>query len=105
MEKPNLKYIEKLAGGDNSLKNKLIDIVKSEFPVEKKAYYENLKNKDQKKTEESVHKIKHKISILGLEKSYKIANKFEHDLREFNFERVKDFDKILIATSHYLKTI
>ncbi|AFU68388.1 histidine phosphotransferase domain protein [Psychroflexus torquis ATCC 700755] len=105
MEKPNLDYVEKLARGDESLRKKLIDIIKNEFPEEKEAYYKSLKDKDFKKTEENVHRLKHKIIILGLEESYKIANKFEHDLRELNLGRVKDFDKILIAISSYLKTI
>jgi HPt (histidine-containing phosphotransfer) domain-containing protein len=105
MEKPNLEYVEKLARGDEALRKRLIDIIKNEFPEEKEAYYKSLKNKDYKKTEENVHKLKHKIIILGLEENYKTANKFEHDLRELNLDRVQDFDKILIAISYYLKTI
>lgn len=105
MEKPNLEYVEKLARGDESLRKRLVDIIKNEFPEERKAYYKSLKNKDYKKTEENVHRLKHKIIILGLEENYKIANKFEHDLRDLNLDRVEDFDKILIAISYYLKTI
>ncbi|PKG41039.1 histidine kinase [Psychroflexus sp. MES1-P1E] len=105
MEKPNLDYVEKLARGDESLRKKLIGIIKDEFPEEKEAYYKSLKDKDFKKTEENVHRLKHKIIILGLEENYKIANKFEHDLRELNLDKVEDFDKILIAISYYLKTI
>mgnify|MGYP003652506333 CR=1 FL=1 len=35
MEKPNLEYIEKLARGDVSLRKRLIDIIKNEFPEQK----------------------------------------------------------------------
>ena len=105
MEKPNLIYIEQLARGDKSIRKTLIDIIKNEFPEEKEDYYKSLKNKDYKKTEENVHKLKHKIIILGLEENYKIANKFEHDLREHNLDSVEDFDEILIAITFYLKTI
>jgi HPt (histidine-containing phosphotransfer) domain-containing protein len=105
MEKPNLDYIEKLARSDESLRNKLITVLKIEFPEEKKEYYKSLKNKNFKQIEENVHRLKHKISILGLEKSYTIANEFEHNLRELNLDRVDDFDQILIAISSYLKTI
>jgi HPt (histidine-containing phosphotransfer) domain-containing protein len=105
MEKPNLDYIEKLARSDDSLRNKLITVLKIEFPEEKKEYYKSLKNKNFKQIEENVHRLKHKISILGLEKSYTIANEFEHNLRELNLDRVDDFDQILIAISSYLKTI
>jgi HPt (histidine-containing phosphotransfer) domain-containing protein len=105
MEKPNLDYIEKLARSDESLRNKLITVLKIEFPEEKKEYYKSLKNKNFKQIEENVHRLKHKISILGLDKSYTIANEFEHNLRELNLDRVDDFDQILIAISSYLKTI
>jgi HPt (histidine-containing phosphotransfer) domain-containing protein len=105
MEKPNLDYIEKLARSDDSLRNKLITVLKIEFPEEKKEYYKSLKNKNFKQIEENVHRLKHKISILGLEKSYTIANEFEHNLRELNLDRVDDFDQILVAISSYLKTI
>jgi HPt (histidine-containing phosphotransfer) domain-containing protein len=105
LEKPNLDYIEKLARSDDSLRNKLITVLKIEFPKEKKEYYKSLKNKNFKQIEENVHRLKHKIIILGLEKSYTIANEFENNLRELNLDRVDDFDQILVAISSYLKTI
>ncbi|MCG1037261.1 Hpt domain-containing protein [Polaribacter sargassicola] len=105
MEKPNLDYINQLANGDESIKNELISVIKSEFPIEKEEYYNFLKNKEFKKIEENVHKIKHKISILGLENSYGIANEFEHNLRNLSLHRQEDFDKILIVISDYIETI
>lgn len=107
MEKPNLTYIEKLARGDEAIKKTLIDVIKSEFPGEKDEYYQNLKSKDFKTIEGNVHRIKHKFSILGLEKSYEMANDFEHNLRKqvLNIHEVQGFDKILTAISEYLKTI
>ncbi|MEX6625507.1 Hpt domain-containing protein [Tenacibaculum salmonis] len=105
MEKPNLEYVDKLARGDESIRKTLIDVIKTEFPEEKKDYYDSLKKKEYKKIEKNVHRIKHKISILGLEKSYKIANEFEHNLRELKLDKVEDFDEILIVISEYLKTI
>lgn len=105
METPNLEYINQLARGDESIKNELINVIKTEFPEEKKDYFESLKQNDFKKIEENVHRLKHKISILGLEKSYKLANEFEHNLREHSLERQKDFEKILIAITNYIETI
>ena len=107
MEQPNLSYINQLARGDESIKNELIEVIKSEFPEEKKDYFDSLEEKEFKKIEENVHRIKHKFSILGLEKSYNKANKFEHNLREhvFNLSEQREFDKTLIAISEYLKTI
>ena len=36
MEFPNLEYINQLAGEDAAIKKKLIHIIKTEFPEEKK---------------------------------------------------------------------
>jgi HPt (histidine-containing phosphotransfer) domain-containing protein len=105
MELPNLEYINDLARGDESIKNELITVIKTEFPEEQKEYYDSLENKEFRKIEENVHKLKHKISILGLEKSYEIANEFEHNLRELSLEKKQDFENILKAISDYIETI
>ena len=105
MEQPNLEYINQLARGDESIKNELITVVKTEFPEEQKEYFDSLEKKEFRKIEENVHKLKHKISILGLEKSYEIANEFEHNLRELSLEKQQDFENILKAISDYIETI
>ena len=35
MNKPNLTYINKLSGGDKAFEEKIISIIKEEFPIEK----------------------------------------------------------------------
>ena len=50
---------------------------------------------------ESVHKLKHKISILGLNKSYYIAEKFEDNLKDNSTELQSDFDAIRLSASGY----
>tara|TARA_B110000908_G_C10248363_1_gene450265 strand:- start:2388 stop:2705 length:318 start_codon:yes stop_codon:yes gene_type:complete len=105
MEKPNLTYVDALSRGDKLVKNNLIQIIKTEFFLEKMAYYKSLKNKDFKKIETNVHKIKHKISILGFVKRYKMANDYEHYLRDHQLIGAKDFEKTIIAISEYLKII
>lgn len=107
MEVPNLEYIEKLARGDKSIRNELINVIKTEFPDERKEYQISILKKDFKEIEGNVHRIKHKFSILGLERSYEKANDFEKSLRELELDLVQKeyFDKILEVISQYLKTI
>jgi len=107
VEKPNIEYIEKLARGDDSIRKTLLNVIKTEFPVEKEQYEKSVKGKKFKEIEDNVHRIKHKFSILGLESSYEKANKFEHNLREdiLNTNQKEEFDKILSMISDYLKTI
>ena len=84
MEQPNLSYIDSLSGGDKDFKQKLIDIIKKEYPEEKDIYLTNIKKGNYKQAASNVHKLKHKISILGLEKSYDIAANYEANLLEDN---------------------
>ena len=105
MEQPNLSYINDITRGDSVIKKTLIEVIKTEFPEEKKAYYESLQEKTYKKIEENVHKLKHKISILGLVKSYEVANEYEHNLREESLKGVEDFENILMVITAYLKII
>ncbi|WP_046759249.1 Hpt domain-containing protein [Kordia jejudonensis] len=105
MEQPNLNYVEQLARGDEAIKKTLLDVIKTEFPEEKQDYYDSLAKKDYKKIEENVHRIKHKISILGLEQSYELANTYEHNLREKKMDGVDDFEQILTVITAYINTI
>ncbi|UAM99335.1 Hpt domain-containing protein [Polaribacter litorisediminis] len=105
MEHPNIEYINKLARGDEAIRKMLIDVVKSEFPEEKKEYLQSFSNRDFKKIEENVHKLKHKISILGLEKSYDLAKIYEHNLREKSIVGSKDFEKTLGTITKFIETL
>ena len=54
-------------------------------------------------TADNVHKLKHKISILGLDKSYEIASAFENDLLKGNKSLNQEFKSILINITNYLQ--
>ncbi len=105
MEQPNLLYIKTLSKGDRSFEEKIINIIKVEFPVEKKKYFDTLSQKNYLKAAEHVHKIGHKISILGLENSYELAGDYESNLREKNEELKDSFDDILHSITNYMNTL
>ena len=105
MEQPNLSYIESMSGGDKAFEQKLIDIIQKEFPEEKQVYFDNIKANKFKSAAENVHKLKHKISILGLVNSYETAVTFEHNLIEGSKEGQEDFEAILQNMTNFLKTL
>ncbi|MFD2916581.1 Hpt domain-containing protein [Psychroserpens luteus] len=105
MEQPNLSYINSMSGGDKAFEQKLIDIIKGEFPEEKKVYFDNIAAENYKLTAENVHKLKHKISILGLEKSYEIAVAFENNLLEGETNLQEEFEAILTTMTNYLQQL
>lgn len=105
MEQPNLSYIQSLSDGDKEFEEKLISIMKEEFPEEMKVYFEHINDKKYVNAAESVHKIKHKISILGLQNSYELANDFENNLKNDQIDLKDDFEKILQVITDFLETL
>ena len=105
MEQPNISYIQNMSGGDKNFEKKLIGIIKSEFPIEMQVYFNSMKIKNFDDASEIVHKIKHKISILGLEKSYEIAVAFEENLLEGNTNLNDQFESILNTITNYLQQL
>lgn len=105
METPNLSYIETLAAGDSSFKTQLISIVKAELPLEIEEYKTNIESENWKNTAENVHKLKHKISILGLEKAYYLAIDYEEQLLEGKVQLKEKFEDILLSMSEFVETL
>jgi hypothetical protein len=103
MEQPNISYIQNMSGGDKNFEKKLIGIIKSEFPIEMQVYFNSMKIKNFDDASEIVHKIKHKISILGLDESYKNAIAFEHGLREGDIALQVKFETTLMIITDFLK--
>jgi HPt (histidine-containing phosphotransfer) domain-containing protein len=95
MEQPNLDYINQLSAGNDAFKLKMITIIKAELPLEIEAYQSNISQNNFKLAAECVHKLKHKISILGLEKSYYIAEQFEDNLKDNSFTLQENFEHVL----------
>jgi len=105
MEQPNQNYINTLSGGDEVFKQKLINVIKKEFPEEKQVYFKNYNAKNYKLAADNVHKLKHKISILGLEKSYGVAVAYENNLLEGSINQKEQFEAILNNITNYLEEI
>ncbi|WP_299102206.1 Hpt domain-containing protein [uncultured Winogradskyella sp.] len=105
MEQPNLSYITSMSGGDKAFEQKLINIIKLEFPEEKNVYFKNFEAENYKLTAENVHKLKHKISILGLEKSYDVAVDYENSLIDGKTEGRIEFESILQTMTDFLETL
>jgi len=70
MEEPNLSYIKNIAEDDLDFEKILLMVLKEEFYEEQASYRNNFSDNNLKETSLIVHKLKHKIGLLGLEKSY-----------------------------------
>jgi hypothetical protein len=99
---PSLNYIDEIADHDIVFKEKIISIIKREFPLERDEFLFNFHNKEYLLASENVHKLKHKINILGLKKGFDIAVKFENELKEKKNNSSKDFMIVLKTIENYL---
>lgn len=104
-EKPNLTYIDNLAGDDQEFKAKFIEIIKQEFPVEVETYIGHIKSDEPRAAAEIVHKLKHKFNILSMENAYRFSVNYEEDLRRGSMKMNAHFLNILQNITSYLKTI
>jgi len=102
MEQPNLNYINELSGDNLDFKNKIIGILKKELPDEIALYTQEYINENYLLAAQPVHKLKHKISILGLEKSYYIAEEYENNLKDNSTELKADFENILKSMQDFV---
>ena len=105
MEQANTKYLDELCGGDAAFLSKMISINKTELPQEITSYSELLNKKQYQLTANCVHKLKHKISVLGLEKSYYIAEQFENNLKNGSTALQDDFEKIATKMQDFVANL
>ncbi len=105
MEQPNLNYINDLSGGNEEFKAKIIGILKRELPVEIGTYMEQMTLEDHSQAAQAVHKLKHKVSILGLEKSYYLASDYEDNLYDNSVALKEDFEQILKAMEEFVEQL
>ncbi len=104
-ELPNLDYFIQIADGDEAIVNTLISILKSEFPQQIESYNQNISEANYIEAAEAVHKLKHKVGLLGLEKGYNVANEFEHSLREHNLQNKNEFEAILKNITNFIQKL
>lgn len=102
MEKPNLSYIKQISGGDESFEKEFITIIKKELPSEIETYHNNIKNQNLQDAAENVHKLKHKISILGYVKGYEFAITYEENLKKGSLEGASKFDELLNDMTQFI---
>jgi len=105
MEHANSEYIDQLSGDNAEFRKKLIGILQRELPEEVQNYQSQIQAKNYALAAASVHKLKHKVSILGLNKSYYIAEQFEDNLKESSLELQQDFDAIIEIMQDYVKKL
>jgi HPt (histidine-containing phosphotransfer) domain-containing protein len=104
-EEPNIEYINQLANGDESIKNRLIKVMKEELPIEIENYNDNIEKLNWLEAAENVHKLRHKIGFLGLENAYQLSYEYEQNLREQSVLLKKEFEVVLKKIINFISKL
>ncbi len=104
-ETPNLIYLNQLSDGDNAAKKSLLKVLKAEFITEVEQYNINMINNCLLNAAENVHKIRHKIGFLGMEKAYELSNNHEQELKNNSILLKFEFENILNIIHNFLTTL
>ncbi len=102
---PNLDYINEISDNDIDFRNKLISIIKREFPLEKEEFLSNFNTNHFALAAQNVHKLKHKINMFGLKKGFETAVNFEKELNHEKIDSSQDFIVVLDLINNYLNKI
>lgn len=105
VEHPNLDFFKNLSKGDKAFEDKMTKIFKKEFFEDIKFYKDALNKKDYKRAINFVHRLKHKVGLVGLEKSYKLTDSYEKNLKNQILSLEAEFDSILKTISVFLEKI
>jgi hypothetical protein len=90
-------YLNSFTGGDKAFEGKILAIIKTDS-LKKDIYLNNIVVNKFDLAANNVHKLKHKISLLGLEESYELASQHELNLVEGNNNLHENFTEILNGT-------
>ena len=69
-----------------------------------KQYHEAVSSSDLSRIASVVHKLKNKISMLGLESSYLIAQEYEESLKQNRTSKKENFEKILTLMTNFINS-
>jgi HPt (histidine-containing phosphotransfer) domain-containing protein len=103
-EKPNFIYIDQLADGDLDFKAKLVAVIKKEFPLELQQYHAAVSSNNLFQIAEVVHKLKNKISMLGMESGYLIAQEYEENLKQNSTSKAARFEEVLALMNAFINS-
>ena len=104
-EVPNLSYVFSLVKNDFEFKNKFLAIIKSEFPMELERYLFHMRRDEPRAAAELVHKLKYRISALGMNKSFELTENHEERLHVADTSLDLAFRRILKKIVAFLENI
>jgi hypothetical protein len=94
-EEPNFVFLNQLSEGEQAVKDRLLSVLKEEFAREYADYHANISKRNLLFASEIVHKIRHKIGFLGMEKAYDLTSDYEKNLKNNSLVLKEEFETVL----------
>lgn len=105
-ERPGLAYVNQIAGErDFDFERKFLAILKAEFKAEMGEYLYHIRIDEPRAAAEIVHRMKYKLSVLGMEKGFAFAERHKEKLQLGDTSYDGDFKIILETISVFLRAI
>ncbi len=106
MKFPNSIFLEEQAQNNTVIVTRILEVMKEEFITEMEVYLSYMSNENYTEASKVVHKLKHKASLLNLDKEKAIElGKYEMDLLSKDLTLKDEFDEILDKISRYFKNL
>lgn len=102
-EEPNFNNLMQLADGDEAIKSSLWSILKEEFIKEVEDYNLKITENNLSVASGIVHKLRHKIGFLGMQKAYDLSYQYQQNLEFDSTDLKEDFELILDTINKFIK--
>ncbi|NNE75877.1 MAG: Hpt domain-containing protein, partial [Pricia sp.] len=105
-EQPGLDYVVELVGTkDFDFEQKFVALLKAEFTSDLGEYLYHIRIDEPRAAAEIVHRIKYKLSVLGMERAFAFAEMHKERLHLGDKSFDSDFKGILKTISNFLETV
>jgi hypothetical protein len=99
---PNFDYFHQLARGDEAFLQELKLVMIKELPQEKHNYALCIAAENLAGAAAMVHKMKHKVGLLGMKEAYEQVQIYENALRDGDQPDSLEFEEIIEAIFTFL---
>lgn len=100
-EQPNLSMIQEISS-DQDFQKSILQTIRKEFLEEVKLFEDNFTSQQYENAAIHVHKIKHKVALLGLKQGEQLTDEFEKQLKKGKTQLHKQFLEVLQKIHVYL---
>ncbi len=102
---PNLEFLSKQVLHNPEVLNKVVEVIKEEFPNDVKEYHQKIKAKLDVEASRAVHKLRHVVNLLNLKGGDTLTLTHENNLLKMDYSLCESFEEVLVEIKEFLNTL